>query len=237
MLNTIKFHSLSKLLLISSTTLFLFGCTQKVSNVNDTVRLAMFGTPDIHKSATDIKALPYASAYARIGDNAQLFMVLALAEPSLNNTQTNKSSPLQLKWLASDRGMLVTENGRIVKTVNLPDGNLLATHSKTTDPLALGLQLASTPKTWTYSLDWQPGYHMGYQLNSQFQFDHPEVLTINNKLIPTLRFTEKVTVADLNRHYNNIFWVDQQSGKVIKSRQYLAPSLPAVEMTILKPFA
>ncbi|MEC6822470.1 YjbF family lipoprotein [Photobacterium piscicola] len=239
MLKKLCSPSISRLLFLSATALFIAGCSQKITSVNDTVRLALQGTADTHKSAYDIARLPYASTYVRIDNQAQLFMVLALAESATGKTLTNAHStttPPLLKWLASDNGMLITQSGRIIKTVNLSAGNLLATHSTSPDPLALGLHLATTPKQWQRTIDWQPGYHIGYQLDSNFVFDHAEVLTINGKSVPVLRFNENVLVKQLNKHYSNTFWVDQQTGKVVKSLQYIAPSLPSVEMTILKPF-
>ncbi|WP_413522607.1 YjbF family lipoprotein [Photobacterium phosphoreum] len=239
MLKNITRSPISKLLLISATALFVSGCSQKINSINDTVRVAVQGTADIHKSANTIAALPYASTYVRIDNQSQLFMVLALAESATGETVTtpsSKTSPPLLKWLASDHGMLVTQSGRIVKTVNLAAGNLSTTTSKTVDPLTLGLHLATTPTTWQRHIDWQPGYHNGYQLDSQFVFDQPEVLTINGKSVPVLRFSENVTVKQLERHYSNTFWIEQRTGKVVKSQQYIAPDLPSVEMTILKPF-
>ena len=239
MLKNITRSPISKLLLISATALFVSGCSQKITSINDTVRIAVQGTADIHKSANTIAALPYASTYVRIDNQSQLFMVLALAESATGETVTtpsSKTSPPLLKWLASDHGMLVTQSGRIVKTVNLAAGNLSTTTSKTVDPLTLGLHLATTPTTWQRHIDWQPGYHNGYQLDSQFVFDQPEVLTINGKSVPVLRFSENVTIKQLDRHYSNTFWIEQRTGKVVKSQQYIAPDLPSVEMTILKPF-
>ncbi|OBU32382.1 YjbF family lipoprotein [Photobacterium phosphoreum] len=239
MLKNITRFPISKLLLISATALFVSGCSQKITSINDTVRIAVQGTADIHKSANTIAALPYASTYVRIDNQSQLFMVLALAESATGETVTtpsSKTSPPLLKWLASDHGMLVTQSGRIVKTVNLAAGNLSITTSKTVDPLTLGLHLATTPTTWQRHIDWQPGYHNGYQLDSQFVFDQPEVLTINGKSVPVLRFSENVTIKQLDRHYSNTFWIEQRTGKVVKSQQYIAPDLPSVEMTILKPF-
>ena len=239
MLKNIIRSPISKLLLISATALFVSGCSQKINSINDTVRVAVQGTADIHKSANTIAALPYASTYVRIDNQSQLFMVLALAESATGETVTtpsSKTSPPLLKWLASDHGMLVTQSGRIVKTVNLAAGNLSTTTSKTVDPLTLGLHLATTPTTWQRHIDWQPGYHNGYQLDSQFVFDQPEVLTINGKSVPVLRFSENVTIKQLDRHYSNTFWIEQRTGKVVKSQQYIAPDLPSVEMTILKPF-
>ncbi|PSW30368.1 YjbF family lipoprotein [Photobacterium phosphoreum] len=239
MLKNITRFPISKLLLISATALFVSGCSQKITSINDTVRIAVQGTADIHKSANTIAALPYASTYVRIDNQSQLFMVLALAESATGETVTtpsSKTSPPLLKWLARDHGMLVTQSGRIVKTVNLAAGNLSTTTSKTVDPLTLGLHLATTPTTWQRHIDWQPGYHNGYQLDSQFVFDQPEVLTINGKSVPVLRFSENVTIKQLDRHYSNTFWIEQRTGKVVKSQQYIAPDLPSVEMTILKPF-
>ncbi|PTB31246.1 YjbF family lipoprotein [Photobacterium phosphoreum] len=240
MLKKLISHSISRLLLLSATALLLSSCSQKITSINDTVRVAVQGTADVHKSAYDIAQLPYASTYVRIDNQSQLFMVLAFAESASGETLTKTSpntAPPQLKWLASDNGMLITQSGRIIKTVNLISGNLLATDSNNPDPLTLGLQLATTPKTWQRRIDWQPGYHSSYQLDSEFVFNQPEVLTINGKSVPVLRFSENVTVKQLDKHYSNTFWVEQHTGKVVKSQQYLAPSLPSVEMTILKPFS
>ncbi|KJF92730.1 lipoprotein YmcC precursor [Photobacterium angustum] len=210
------------------------GCSQKISNVKDTVELAIYGTPDITKSRYEIAQIPYASTYAKIGDHNQIFMILALAEPVLDNT---KSSATQLKWLSSDNGMIVTEHGRIVKTVNLPDGNLVNTYSEKPDPLSLGLQLSSTPTHWQRTIDWQPGYHSGYTLNSVFTYKKPETLYVNGKYHATLKFIETVQVKELNTSYLNMFWIEQTTGNVVKSRQIIAPSLPSIELTPLKPFA
>lgn len=217
-------------------TLFLSGCSQKFNDVNDTLRIALLGENDAQKSALEIQSLPYASLYARLGDGPQAFMVLALAEPEFG-TSPNNPQPIQLKWLSNDQGMLVTEHGRLVKTLNLPSGNLLASQSTFTDPLAQGLHLAQTPKHWQRQVDWQPGNHFGYHLNSEFSNQGKAVVLINNTPVETLHFTEHVTVESLALRFDNDFWLDPQTGTVLKSRQKLAPGLPYVEMTLLKPFS
>ena len=211
--------------------LLLSSCSQKIKNINQTISFAFLGTTDIDKSSNYINELPYASIYARIGDNSQLFMVLAFAE---KNHITNL---LQMKWVSNDRGMLITENGRLVKTINLPNGNLLNIHSDEPDPLSLGLHLNQTPKNWSRKIDWLPGYHIGYQLDSTFKFDNSQKIKVNGTLISTLMFIETVTVKEIHYQYKNTFWINPHSGKVIKSQQYIAPSLPLIEITILKPFS
>ncbi|WP_273858890.1 YjbF family lipoprotein [Photobacterium sp. GSS17] len=222
----------------------LAGCSQKFSDVNDTVKLAILGESDIQKSSEDILALPYASMYAQIEDGPQAFMVLALAEnePLFSHTVQPSSTlhtdqPLRLKWLSSDKGMLATENGRLVKTLNLPFGNLLYSQSVSPDPLMLGLHKASTPLQWQRKIDWQPGYHFGYKLNSHFQNEGQATIEINGQPVTALHFSEHVSVDALKVSYTNNFWIDPNTGAVLKSKQKIAPGLPFIELTLLKPYS
>lgn len=215
------------------------GCSQKFNDVNHTVNLAIFGDNDAVVNYDDIDRLPYASIYARIDNGPQAFMVLALAETTAISPRTATFSPsaLQLKWISSDKGMLVTENGRVVKTLNLPQGNLVASISHLIDPIKLGLHLSDTPTTWTRRIDWQPGYHFGYELHSEFHYQQTAFIMINDQPIKTMYFTEHVSVPSLNVDYTNDFWIHPETGKVLKSRQKIAPNQPYIDITLLKPFS
>lgn len=231
------FHRAFHTFLLFMITAIISGCSQKFNDVNDTLNIALFGDKDIQLENVDIINLPYASIYARISNGPQAFMVLALAEYPAKFGVQKQSPVLQLKWLSSDKGMLVTESGRLVKTLNLPHGNLLNTHSIQPDPLQLGLQKANTPKHWQRTIDWQPGYHTGYKLESTFVRQPNAVIMVNEKPIETLHFTEEVTIKSLDISYQNNFWVHPQTGKVLKSKQKLAPGLPYIEITLLKPYS
>ncbi|NAW63932.1 YjbF family lipoprotein [Photobacterium halotolerans] len=225
------------LVLIALLSLLLSGCSQKFQNVSDTFRLAVRGDDDTVKSSAWIEQLPYASMYARIGDGPQAFMVLALAEPAAVLTSSKATEPtMQLKWLAADKGMLVTEHGRLVKTLNLPLGNLVQVTAETPDPVALGLQLPTTPTTWTRRIDWQPGYHFGYQLTSRFEDKGLVTIKINNITQSARYFIETVDVPSLDLQFDNAFWIEPASGQVLKSRQLIAPGLPEVETQLLKAY-
>lgn len=165
-------------------------------------------------------------------------MVLAFAEPKTSLSAVKKvPEALELKWLSADKGMLVTVNGRLVKTHNLLTGNLSAVESDDPDPLLLGLHLSNTPKFWTRTLDWQPGYHYGYKAKSEFKLIAEENILINGFPTQALHFSEYVSVDTLNIQYQNDFWLDPQNGNVLKSRQKIAPNLPFIDITLLKPFA
>ena len=214
------------------------GCSQRISAINDTMKLAFIGESDIKLTTEQIEANPYASIYVKIEDIPQAFVVLALAEPKHTLT-TVRPTPetMELKWLSADKAMLVTVNGRLVRTHSLLSGNLAAIESSEPDPILLGLHLNSTPKTWTRTLDWQPGYHYGYKLNSQFDFIAEEKILINDTPTQALHYSELVSVEGLNIQYLNEFWLKPDNGHVIKSRQKIAPNLPFIDITLLKPFA
>ncbi|TNY95074.1 YjbF family lipoprotein, partial [Vibrio parahaemolyticus] len=57
-------------LLITST-----GCTQKFSDVSATVQEAYSNYIDVELSADEIRDVPYASAYLKIGSQKQVFVV------------------------------------------------------------------------------------------------------------------------------------------------------------------
>ncbi|WP_428452833.1 YjbF family lipoprotein [Photobacterium kasasachensis] len=210
--------------------------------------MALFGEQDIRLDQDDVNNLPYASIYAKVSDGPQAFMVLALAEPKASfgkhhaspqttPQQASLQQTIQLKWMSSDNGMLVTENGRLVKTLKIPQGNLIETISSQPDPLILGLHLPSTPTIWQRKIDWQPGYHFGYTLKSKFTRQKDAVIIVNEKPVEALYFIETVTVSSLKTEYQNDFWLHPETGKVLKSRQKIAPSLPYVEITLLKPYS
>ncbi|MEZ8131813.1 YjbF family lipoprotein [Enterovibrio norvegicus] len=223
-------------------TLPLSGCSQKSTALYDTFSVAAFGPQDIEKSADDIHALPWASIYAKLDGDAQAFMVLGFAEKRAVLTedapQVANTSPIyQLKWLSANNEMVVTESGRLMKTVGLQNGNLLNSESDATDPLQLGLHKDSTPTSWSRTIDWRPGNHFGVTLTSSFANKGIQTLIINEKPVETLYFVETVDAPELDIQFENEFWVSPQSGRVLSSKQAIAPTLPSIDITVLKPFS
>ncbi|OEE74713.1 lipoprotein YmcC precursor [Enterovibrio norvegicus FF-162] len=230
-----KLISLKAAALIGAVSL-LSGCSQKFEDVQDTMSLALFGHDDVVLSPEKIEDLPYASLYAKTDTSGQSFMVLGYASPSVSNLPRPEQS-VQLKWLSANNEMLVTEFGRIVKTVNLIGGNLTASYSLDADPLALGLLNNATPYAWRRKVDFQPGYHSGYTLESRFELQGENTLMVNEKPVSTLHFIEYVHAPELNQRFENEYWLHPVSGDVIASKQTPAPGMASIELTILKPFA
>lgn len=216
----------------------LAGCSQKSSSMYETLNLAFFGQVDAHVSTQYVDSLPWASIYAQIDGQPRAFMVLGFAEPgySIQKVGTQGSRLTQLKWLSAQNEMLVTEEGRLIKTHGLQIGNLTGSYSVEPDPIALGLHLSDTPREWSRTIDWMPGNHFGYRVDSVFHHAGVQTLWINDKAVETLYVTEHVNVPLLDLSYENHFWLSPVSGQVISSKQTIAPGLPQLEVTNLKPF-
>ncbi|WP_295899890.1 YjbF family lipoprotein [uncultured Vibrio sp.] len=194
------------------------GCTQSTQDLTDSLALAINGHDSAQITKEQVSGIPYASQIVEFGGNPEALMVLAWAEPGRHQT------PIALKWLSANSEMLVTQAGRITKTVNFPDNNLLSIHALKPDPLARGLHLRTTPHHWSYTMSWHPGYHVGYEAESRF-----EVLGEVTKQLPfdvqtLLHVKETISIPTIDFKTSNHYWLDPQTGRVIASEQTITPN-------------
>ena len=228
-------------ILLLFTALLLTACSQKAKDVNATFDAAFFGSSDVELSKEYIQTLPYSSIYAEVNDQGKIFMVLAYVG---ENPQTGAE---QLKWMSSDKAMIVTENGRIVQTLLLPYENLsgLAFHPLNTFSSAnssspdsssvFDVSVNPGAKKWQAVYDWQPNYRFGYKANITRTYAGNETVETPLASIDTKKFQEKVNFPMLEQEMTNEYWVDNK-GKVVKTIQYLGPDMTRLELTMLKPY-
>ena len=210
--------------------IFLNACSQKGKDVLATVDEAVFGFPDVEKSQQELNAIPYANSYLTINNGSQALIVLALADPSPQNPMQ-----MQLKWLSADRAMLTTENGRLVKTLRLPNNNLgglLSDHS--IDPLSIQ-GVKPNHQVWNATYDWQPNYRYGFKANMTWNYIDSETIRSPIWTKETDYYQEEVFIPSINARFTNHLWLDKTYHEVVKSIQYLGPEMASVQMTILKP--
>lgn len=168
-----------------------------------------------------VEASPFASIMVRVNEGAPAYVVLYGAVGN------------RLTWLAADRAVLVTQNGRLVATANLPQGQLVNTWPGPDDPLSGPAEALDGAAHWRV-VDLQPGDRFGYRLDC------------------TLRVTERGPVVILERQYDlatveercrgsdganivNRFWVDPRTAQVWRSDQWAGPGV-RVRIEVLKPF-
>ncbi len=198
----------------------IFGCTQKYNDVSATVQEAYGNYIDVKLTPEEIEAVPYASAYLKIGDQKQVFIVLAFAEqnPLTGNTQ--------LKWVSADKAMVVTENGHIVKTIGLQTTNLAGIYGNVPAYSAPSVQ-------YSLSYDWADKYRYGFPAKVQRSRQGKESVITPISSTTTDIYTEVVTFTSLEKTVENQYWVNGK-GEVVKTRQHLGPNMVPVDLTILK---
>ncbi|BCO13081.1 hypothetical protein RIMD111065_14370 [Aeromonas hydrophila] len=175
-------------------------------------------------TSTQLRQLPYASAYIKVGDLPQALVVLAYANGD------------RLSWMSADGVMFITEHGRLVKTIGLPN-DLRYLGSLDQDPLRIA-HLDKLPSMVWYSVaEWSQKYTSGYPLSMHYRRVGNEVLEVIDKPYTTTIIEESVTASPSEMQWNNYFWIDEHSGQVRKLKQQLGPSLPVIEMTFLKPYS
>ncbi|MEC5342044.1 YjbF family lipoprotein [Brenneria populi] len=199
------------------------GCSQKMESLGKTAKLAFLGQDDTHVSAQQVANTPYASAYLKVGKAPQAFVVLAFAEQQ------------QLKWIAADKNMVVTQHGRLIKTQGFGE-DITYVDNLAQDPLALGLLKSTTPLQWRTRVEWAQVFRGGYDLTSVFLARGREKVQILNQSRELMRFDERVTVPSLNETYTNSYWLDPANGQVVQSHQYMGPDMALVKFTVLKPY-
>ncbi|MHA2826689.1 YjbF family lipoprotein [Vibrio harveyi] len=201
----------------------IFGCTQKFNDVSATVQEAYGNYIDVELTPKEVESVPYASAYLKIGDQKQVFVVLAFAEqnPLTGNTQ--------LKWVSADKAMVVTENGHIVKTIGLQTTNLAGIYGN--------VPAYSTPSAqYSLSYDWADKYRYGFPAKVQRSRQGKETVITPISSTSTDVYTEVVTFTSLEKTVENQYWVNGK-GEVVKTRQHLGPNMVPVELTILKGYS
>lgn len=217
--------------------LLVTGCSQQFQDLNSTFNEALFGDADVSTTAEYIQDLPYASIYAEINDQGKIFMVLAFVG------QNPVTGAEQLKWMSSDKAMIVTENGRVVQTLLLPYENLSGLAAKPANALVPSFDLSATPKAqewqatydWKTTYDWQPDYRFGYSANIVRTYIREETVQTPIANIATRKFVEQIRYPALGQDIENQYWVNQQ-GQVVKTVQYLGPEMTRLELTLLKPY-
>ncbi len=207
------------------------GCSQNSQDVSDTFQSAFFSSNDQTISTEQINNQPYASLVVQMDDQPQALLILLWVEPS---QYTDIPS---LKWISANKELLVTRAGRLVKSIDLPAGNLSGVYSLAPDPLSLNLLKPSTPKTWHYTLRWQPGNHFNYPATSTFYLGGLEERLLATGKRELLYVTEQVDIDLLDQHYRNEYWLDPQNGQVISSVQHLYPGSAKIALSQGKPFA
>ncbi|MEG2568006.1 MAG: YjbF family lipoprotein, partial [Acinetobacter sp.] len=169
-----------------------------------------------------INKLPYASAFVTIDDRPKIFVVLAFVDDD------------RLSWVSSNRGMVITEHGRITKTLKL-ENDLHDFSAVVKDPLTQPLTISGAQ--FSYNAEWAKDRRSGRHIQSIFKQLPDEHLEINGSIILTSHYEEFVQSIEDEQVWTNYYWLDKTSGVLRKTVQKLGPDNNTIEMVFTKPYS
>ncbi len=198
--------------------LLLQACSSTTKGLGDSLWNSLFGTPGVHLTDDDIQNMPYASQYVQLNNGPQLFVVLAFAENG------------QQKWVTQDQATLVTQHGRIVKTL-LGGDNLLEMNNLAADPLAKPNQIVDGA-SWTRTMGWTEYQQVRYATaRSVFHWQGTDSVVVGGESTSVRVLDEEVETDQARWH--NQYWVDNE-GQIRQSVQYLGADFFPVKTTLIK---
>jgi len=181
---------------------------------------ASFG--NIRVTRDQAAAVSYASMGYSLDGGNQAMLILAT------------DSGGELLWTSSAHVVIVTRQGRIVRTLGLGnDLSSLTTRDNIPPPSpAAAIQ---APFTSNRLQDFPDLGLYGVAISCRAQMVGRQSIKILGQAVPTVRIDESCRGATPDWSFTDNFWVDAESGLVWRSRQHVHPKGGAVETEIFRP--
>ena len=165
-------------------------------------------------------AIPYASLGYRLDGGNQMMLLLA--------TDTNGD----LLWTSSNHVVIVTRDGRIVRSIGL--GRDLAGLNTSNRAPPLSAAFKSSFSTSRFE-DFPDLGLYGVSVTCRASAVGRQKIAILGQAITTVRVDERCRSDRLDWSFVDSFWVDADSGLVWRSRQTIHPKGGIVELDTLRP--
>ena len=185
------------------------------------------GANRAHSSVTraTVDAIPFASLGFRYGNSQQAVISLAQSQGG------------RLFWVSRDGLSIVTENGRIVRTVGFP-GNIIGSKPTTRDPLSLPHSPDWGGFSFFRTVDFDEDLGYGHRMECKLQDLGSEEITVLGRTFAARKYGEPCEVPTLKWTFENTHWLDADTGFVWRTRQWVSPGLKKpIELEVLRPAA
>ena len=202
----------------------LSSCSGTYHAYADMLKMGFAEGKDIALTYGEITDTRYDLIYVGINDRPRVTMALMFIEQG------------QLKWISSDSAMLITENGRIIRTLGMKN-DLLSLTNIDADPVK-NLSAVNKLSSWIRLADWQQG-EFGYELQSGFRvipnqtlsyFGHSFNVT---KVIESVNYAVEPNFVRLDNSWQNVYWYDADTKLLLKTVQQLSPFSEQYELTFI----
>lgn len=141
----------------------------------------------------------------------------------------------RLSWFAGRKGVFVTRHGRLVQTAGLP-ANLVHSAYLDRDPLESVIKVNGQEVTGEFRrlVDMSPPDNYGVKISSTLRRVGAERIEIAELAFDTIVYVERCTADVMDWSFENRYWIGD--GMMWQSHQYIHPTLPPVELQLLKPY-
>ena len=167
-------------------------------------------------------AVPYASMGWRLNGSSENMIVLA----------TDAGG--QQLWTSAAHIVLVTQGGRLVRTVGLPH-DIAALTPKTASAILDPAVAIAGPYSQRFAADYQHKDLYGVVLNCRAAAAGARLMTILGKKIATVRVDETCESTAPQMKFTNSYWISRDTGLVWRSRQTISPEGDVLETELLRP--
>ena len=131
--------------------------------------------------------------------------------------------------------MLVMHNGRMVQSAGLPLDADMQQELAADDPFVTGLLNVPDGLRVERQIDFPRRHLTGLTQIATYSRGREETIEIMGEDRQVQRIDEAVRIPALDFRTNNRYWVDINTGEVLRSRQTLLPDLSPMTLTLLRP--
>ncbi|WOD06140.1 YjbF family lipoprotein [Marinomonas sp. GJ51-6] len=202
--------SVSKCFILLSI-LLMVGCTSNFQTAIESAKLAIEHNKGAKITKEHIETTPYSSAVVTVNNAPPILMILAFAE------KNNYDGNYRLTWIASDKGTIVTENGRIIHTTGLNPSNL-----ESLDGIEHDLPWVGQKEQWSAIYDWSPGYRYNFLATIETKFLGAQTITTDLWENKTNHWSESVYFEGFDHTFTNFFGASRLT--IVLNRELLKVS-------------
>ncbi len=230
--NSLQILSLAVMLTVLTS---LAGCSARLSNYAEFVKFAASDAKDVTLSQSEIEVFPYAAQYIQFTGQPRALMALAFDDKGT------------LKWRTGGDEIIITRYGRMVGSVNM-SGAVAHTSHLAQDPLAcLVKNIKQTEQCatrwerqiWVSSATVDSLHDQAFKVLSEFRVGNTQNLSLpNGSQVTVTHIEESLQVFDdaEPHEFTNEFWLENSTGRVVKSTQFISPQVNEVTIEEVKAY-
>lgn len=227
---------LSRKLILSALALTLIsGCSLRVKNLAELAERALTDPEDATLTQQEMRDYPYAANYLQFEGLPRVLVVLNFDD---NNV---------LKWRSGGEEVFMTQNGRLVGTVNVPFALAQVSNIKADPLVCISRNLTQSDQVtpaqlkeqcpqqwqstrWLNLTDKEAAHYATYQVTSTITDISNESLTLpNGDQVSAIKVTEEIRLApkpeQAEQEYTNTFWLEKTTGRAVKTHEWISPKL------------